>query len=247
MIRSIVFAVAALVTTFSWSAELKLLGSGAVREIVAELLPTLEKDLGYKVAPTWTGGADIRRRVAAGESYDVIISNAPDLDTLAKHGKVRRRIDLMESSIGVAVPLSAPKPDVSSAEALRATLLAAKQIGYSTGPSGVHIETLVRQMGIADQVQPKMRQVPSGIAVGSLIAASEVDIGFQQVSELIHYPGVAYLGPIPREVQYTTVYSAAVSSTIEDAARADAFIGALRSPGAATVMREHGMSPKAPE
>jgi molybdate transport system substrate-binding protein len=244
MLRSMIFASVVLVTTASASAELKLLGSGAVKEVLLELIPGLEKDLGDKVTPTWTGGAEIRKRVTAGESYDIIISAAPDLEIFARQGKTGDRVDLMVASIGVAVPSGAPKPDISSADALRTALLAARRIGYSTGPSGLHIEALARRMGIADQVQPKLRQVPSGVAVGTLIAANEVDLGFQQVSELIHYPGVDYLGPIPPEVQYTTIYSAAVGSTAHEPERAKAVVGRLRSSHASQVMREHGMEPK---
>ena len=121
----------------------------------------------------------------------------PAIDDLIKSGKVApgSRVDLARSGVGVAVRAGAPKPDIHSTEALKKTLLAAKSIGYSTGPSGVYLAGLFRRLGIADQIQSKLKQTPTGVFVGGIIASGEVEIGFQQVSELAHYPGHRLRGP----------------------------------------------------
>jgi molybdate transport system substrate-binding protein len=234
-----------LAYTGSEAAEMRLLGSGATKEIVTELLPLFEKDSGHKVSPTWTGGADIRKRIAAGEVYDVVISNAGDIDGFVQHGKIAAgsRVDLMRSQVGVAVPEGASKPDISSGDTLKQALLSARAIGYSTGPSGAYIERLVERMGIADQVKPKLKRVPSGVSVGSILASKEADLGFQQVSELLHHPGITYLGPLPPELQYTTTYSAGIASGTKEPDAAKALVRFMGSPAAVPVLRHHGMDP----
>ena len=235
----------ALASAASEAAEIRLLGSGAAKEIVTELLPSFEKDSGHKVSPTWTGGADIRKRIAAGEVYDVVISNAPDIDGFVQQGKVAAgsRVDLMKSGVGVAVPEGASKPDISSGDTLKEALLGAQFIGYSTGPSGAYIERLVERMGIADQVKPKLKQVPSGVSVGSIIASNEADLGFQQVSELLHHPGITYLGPLPADLQYTTIYSARIASGAKEPEAARALVRFMGSPAAVPAIKHHGMDP----
>ena len=142
-----------------------------------------------------------------------------------------------------AVRAGAPKPDISSSEALKKTLLAAKSIGYSTGPSGVYVMSLLERMGIADQVKSKLKQTPSGVRIGTIIANGEAEIGFQQISELIHEPGVDYLGPLPAEVQNITIYSAGIHSGAKQPEAAKELVKALTGPVAAPVIKKHGMEP----
>jgi molybdate transport system substrate-binding protein len=141
------------------------------------------------------------------------------------------------------VRAGAPKPDISSTEALKQTLLAAKSIGYSTGPSGVYVVSLFERMGIANAVKSKLKQVPSGVRIGSIIASGEAEIGFQQVSELIHAPGVDYVGSLPADVQKVTVFSAGIHSGAKQPEAAKELVKVLTAPGAAQVIKTHGMEP----
>jgi molybdate transport system substrate-binding protein len=145
--------------------------------------------------------------------------------------------------VGVAVRKGAPKPDISSTEALKKTLLAAKSIGYSTGPSGNYIVSLFEKMGIGDQVKPKLKQTPTGVFVGSIIASGDVDIGFQQVSELMHFAGIDYLGPLPADVQYITIFSSGVHAGAKQEDAAKALVKFITAPAAAAVIKKHGLEP----
>jgi molybdate transport system substrate-binding protein len=206
------------------------------------LVPQFEKNSGHKVAITWTGTA---KRIAAGEVYDLVIVGGPVIDAFSQQGKVvsGSRVDLMKSGVGVAVRAGAPKPDIGSSEALKKTLLAAKSIGYSSGPSGDYMVSLIERMGIAGQVKPKMKQVPSGTRISTMIESGEAEIGFQQVSELIHEKGIDYLGSLPSDVQKITVFSAGLHTGAKETEAAKSLIKALTGPGAATVIKQHGMEP----
>ena len=227
------------------AAEIKVLASGATKEAYVELVPEFEKSSGHKVVTTWTGSANIKKQIAAGEVYDLVIVPGPVIDGFIKQGKVvpGSRVDLMKSGIGVGVRAGAPKPDINSSEGLKMTVLAAKSIGYSTGPSGVYVVSLFERMGIGDQVKPKLKQVPSGVRIGTFITSGEAEIGFQQISELIHAPGVDYLGPLPPDVQKITVFSAGIHSGAKQPEAAKGLIKILTSPAAASVIKKHGMEP----
>ena len=227
------------------AAEIRVLASGATKEACLDLIPAFEKSSGHKVVATWAGTVDIKKRMAAGDVYDIVIVAAPEIDAFTKQGKIVEgsQANLMKSSIGVAVRAGAPKPDIGSDEALKKTLLAAKSIGYSTGPSGVYMQSLFERMGIADQVKPKLKQVPPGVRIGTVIAKGEAEIGFQQVSELIHEPGIDYLGPLPADVNKVTVFAAGIHSGSREAAAAKSLIQYLTSPAAAPAIKHHGMEP----
>jgi molybdate transport system substrate-binding protein len=211
------------------AAEITVLAVGATKEVIVELVPPFEKKSGYKVSITWTGSAKIKERIAAGEVYDLVIVDGPLIDAFSKEGKVANgsRTDLMKSGVGAAVRAGAPKFDIGTSEALKKSLLAANSVGYSSGSSGTYMVTLVERMGIADQVKPKMKQVPSGTRIGTMIESGEVDIGFQQISELIHEKGVDYLGPLPADIQKITIYSAGLHSRAKEPEAAQAFIKTL--------------------
>ncbi|MGY3492786.1 MULTISPECIES: molybdate ABC transporter substrate-binding protein [unclassified Bradyrhizobium] len=238
-------AVFLLVSGAASAAEIKVLASGATKEIINEILPAFEKDSGHKVAITFAGTANIKRHIAAGETYDLVIVGAPVIDAFAQQGKIASgtRTDLMKSGVGVAVRAGASKPDIGSSEALKKTLLAAKSIGYSSGPSGDHVLNLVERMGIADQVKSKMKQVPSGSRISTMIESGEAEIGFQQISELIHEKGIDYLGPLPSELQKITVFSAGLHTGAKEPEAAKALVKALTAPNAATVIKAYGMEP----
>jgi len=227
------------------AAEIKVLASGATKEVIDEILPAFEKTSGHKVAIAFAGTANIKKRIAAGEMYDLVIVGGPVIDSFIQQGKITpgTRTDLMKSGVGVAVRAGAPKPDIGSSEALKKTLLSAKSIGYSSGPSGDYVMRLVGRMGIADQVKLKMKQVPSGIRISTMIESGEVEIGFQQISELIHEKGIDYLGPLPAEVQNISVFSAGLHTGAKEPEAAKALIKALVSPHAAIAIKAHGMEP----
>lgn len=225
------------------AAEIKLLASGATKDAVAELVAGFEKTSGHTVAATWTGSANIRKQIAAGEVYDLVIVGGPDIDAFINDGKVvsGSRVDLMKSGVGAGIREGATKPDISSSDAFKKTVLAAKSIGYSTGPSGTYILSLLARLGIADQVGPKLKQVPSGVRIATLITSGEVEIGFQQISELIHEPGVSYVGPLPPEIQHITVYAAGIHSQAKQPEAAKELIKSLTSPAATSVIKKYGM------
>jgi molybdate transport system substrate-binding protein len=243
---SIIAAASALLLSgMANAAEIKVLSTQATEEAYRELVPQFEKASGHKVATTFTGTLGAMKRLADGETYDLLIMSSSSIDELIKSGKIVRgsRVDFAKSGVGVAVRKGAPKPDISSTEALKKTLLAAKSIGYSTGPSGNYIVSLFEKMGIGDQVKPKLKQTPTGVFVGSIIASGDVDIGFQQVSELMHFAGIDYLGPLPADVQYITIFSSGVHAGAKQEDAAKALVKFITAPAAAAVIKKHGLEP----
>jgi molybdate transport system substrate-binding protein len=229
----------------TFASELKVLSTQATEDTYRELVPQFEKTTGHKVATIFTGTLDAQKRLAAGENYDMIIMAAPAIDAQIKAGKVvsGSRVDLAKSGVGLAVPKGAPKPDISTTEALKKTLLAAKSIGYSTGPSGVYMISLFEKLGLMDQVKPKLKQTPTGVFVGTIIANREVEVGFQQVSEVGNFPGVDYVGPLPADVQQMTVFSSGIVVDAKEAEPARALVKFLTTPEAGAAFRKRGMEP----
>src|SRR6202043_2567172 len=158
-------ALAAFLAPPAGAAEIKVIASNAVREPYRELVPVFEKATGHKVMIDWGGTVDIVKRISAGEVADLVIIPAARIDDFVKQGLLVGRIDLARSGVGVAVRTGAPRPDVSSAAALRNTLLAAKSIVLSSGPSSVYLPTLFQKMGIADELKPKIIQIGPGLPV----------------------------------------------------------------------------------
>ena len=242
----IIVAVASLFQfNVAQAAEIAILAVGATKDVIAELVPQFEKTSGNKVVITWTGSANIKKRIAAGEVYDLVIVGGSVIDAFSKEGKVvpGTRVDLMKTGVGVAVRAGAPKPDIGSSEALKRTLLAAKSVGYSSGASGDYMVSLIERMGVADQVKSKMKQVPSGTRVSTMIESGEAEIGFQQISELIHEKGIDYIGPLPSDVQQITIYSAGLHTGAREPEAAKALVRALTGPDAASVIKQRGMEP----
>jgi molybdate transport system substrate-binding protein len=242
----IVTAVTLLVVpTLTDAAEIKVLSTQATEEAYRELVPQFEKATGHKVTTVFTGTLGAQKRLAEGENYDMIIMSAPSIDAQIKAGKVvaGSRVDIAKSGVGVGVPKGAPKPDISTTKALKKSLLAAKSIGYSTGPSGVYVISLFEKLGLADQVKDRLKQTPTGVFVGTIIASREVEIGFQQVSELTNFPGVDYVGPLPANVQNTTVFSSGMIVDAKEAEAAKALVKFLTSPDAGSAFKKRGMEP----
>jgi molybdate transport system substrate-binding protein len=242
--KFIIIAAAALIFSgAAGAAEIKVLSTQATEDAYRELVPLFEQASGHKVTTIFTGTLDVQKRIAAGEAYDLIIMAGPAIDDFIKSGKVvpGSRTDLARSGVGVAVRAGAPKPDISSTEALKKTLLSAKSIGYSTGPSGVYLAKLFERLGVADAVKPKLKQTPTGVFVGGLVASGEAEIGFQQVSELSHFPGVDFVGPLPAEVQEITVFSSGLQVGAKQAEAANAWVKFLTAPAAAPAFTKRGL------
>jgi molybdate transport system substrate-binding protein len=182
----------------------------ATRGLMDDLAKSYTQITGVPVSFLATGGVDAARRVLAGEAFDVVVLASDAIDKLIQAGKgaSTHRTDLVRSSVGVAVKTGAKQPDISTGDALRHAVLAASRIGYSTGPSGVALIQLFERWGIADQISQRLIQAPPGVPVGSLLARGEVDLGFQQMSELIGMEGIELLGPLSEDVQIQTIFSA---------------------------------------
>jgi molybdate transport system substrate-binding protein len=227
------------------AAEIRVIASAAIRDTYQELVPEFEKTSNDKVVTLWSGTADIMKRVKAGETADVVILGSNSIDELIGLEKIvpGSRVDLMKSGVGVAVRAGTQRPDISSGEALKRTLLAAKSIAYSTGPSGVYLDGLFQRMGIANELKAKLKQPPSGGSVAEMVARGEAEIGFQQVSELIHAPGIDYVGPLSPDVQQVTVFSSGIFISAKEPAAAKALVKHLSSAAAAPVIQKNGMDP----
>jgi molybdate transport system substrate-binding protein len=224
-------------------AEIKVLSSIATKEAYLELVPQFESATGHRVATTWAGTTAIMQRMAAGERYDLIVISSTEFDELIRQGKIvsGSRVDLAKSGIGIAVRAGAPRPDVRSSTALKQALLAAKTVGYTSGPSGVYMAGLMEKMGIATEMRPKHRGVPSGGAIGTIVANGGAEIGFQQVSELVHIPGIDYIGPLPPDIQCVTVFSCGLQAGASQPDAAKALMAFLTTPAAKNVMTKHGL------
>jgi molybdate transport system substrate-binding protein len=227
------------------AAEIRVLSTQATEQAYRELMTQFEKASAHKVTTVFTGTLDANKRLAAGETYDLLIMSGPSIDEHIKAGKVApgSRVDLAKSGVGVGVKAGAPKPDISTTEALKKAVLAAKSIGYSTGPSGIYMIGVFQRMGIADEIKHKLKQTPTGVFVGSIIASGEAEIGFQQVSELSHFAGVDYVGPLPAELQQFTIFSSGIIVGAKEADAAKALVNFITAPAAAAVFKRNGMEP----
>ncbi|WP_341914713.1 substrate-binding domain-containing protein [Polaromonas sp. YR568] len=227
--------------------ELKGISSMATRLVLADLVTAFEQQSGCRVAIESVGGVDAARRVQAGEAFDVVILASDAIDKLIASGHVLAgsRVDLVRSGVAVAVRAGAPRPDISTEDALRDAMRAARSISYSTGPSGVALAGLFERWGIAGEIQSRIVTPPPGIPVGSLVARGEVELGFQQLSELMHLEGITVLGPLPPAIQIITTFSAGVCSGTRHADAVRAMLAFMNTPQAAEAKRRQGMDPAA--
>lgn len=222
--------------------EIKVMASAAFKEAYLELVPQFERATGHRVVSLWVPSVQMMARLRGGETVDLVVLSAAALDELIKAGIVSSRTDLARSGIGIAVKKGAPRPDISSGEAIKHAVLAANSIVYSTGPSGIYLAGLFQRMGIADEIKHKIKQV-QGEPAGASVARGEAELGFQQMSELLPVPGIDVIGPLPPDIQQITTFSAGlhVSAKSPDAARA--LVAFFTAPAAAPVIREKGMEP----
>lgn len=217
----------------------------ATRQVLADLVQAYTAQTGVSVAIESVGGVDAAKRVQAGEALDVVVLASDAIDKLQAAGHVLAgsKVDVVHSGTAVAVRAGAVLPDLSSADAVRAAVLAARSVSYSTGPSGVALAQLFERWGIAPQVQDRIVTPPPGVPVGLLVARGEVELGFQQLSELIHVEGITVVGPLPPEIQITTTFSAAVCVTSAQPDAVRGLLAFLCSDAAADAKRRQGMEP----
>ncbi|GIK23671.1 MAG: hypothetical protein BroJett005_30850 [Ignavibacteriota bacterium] len=221
------------------------ISSMATRTVLAELASDWRARSGVDVAFESVGGVDAAKRVQAGESYDLAVLDADALEKLVATGRVvpDSQAALVRSGVAIAVRAGAPHPDVSSEEALKRAVLAARSIGHSTGPSGTALLRLFERWGLLDALRPRIVQAPPGVPVGKLVADGQVELGFQQYSEMMNVPGIDVLGPMPPGCGIVSVFSAGLcaASTQPEAVRD--LIDFMHSPAADDAKRRHGMEP----
>ena len=227
------------------AAEIKVIASNAAKEAFVDLIPAFEKETGHKVTMLWAGTETITKRISGGEVVDAVLIAAPNIDKLIAEGKLvaGTRTTIAKSGIGLAVREGLPKPDISSGEAVKKAVLDAKSVAYSSGPSGFYVAELLKKMGITEQIKDKVKQTPSGVQVGEVVARGEADLGFQQISELLHLKGIHYLGPLPPDVQHFTVWTTALHAGAPQPDAAKALVKYLAGPEAAASIRKAGMEP----
>jgi len=227
------------------SAEIKMLASNAVKEAYLHLIPQFEQATGHSVKIDWLGTNDIIRRIGAGEVTDIAIAPSYVVDDLIKQEKLASgsRVDVARSLIGVAIRPGAPKPDLTSGESLKRSLLASKSIVISSGPSGVYLTRKFQEMGIADQIKGKLKQLPPGGSSGEALARGEGDLGFTQVSEFLAIKGIEYVGALPADIQQETIFSAGLHKGAPQAEAARALLRFLTGPSSVPVLRTAGLQP----
>jgi molybdate transport system substrate-binding protein len=215
----------------------------ATRELLNELAAEYERSTGQPVVAEAAGGVDVAKRVRAGESVDVVVLSSTAIDSLIAAGSLLpdSRVDLVRSGISIAVRAGAPQPDVGSEDALKRVVSSAKTLSYSTGPSGVYLEKLFEGWGILQDIRSRIVVPPPGVPVGSLVAKGTVELGFQQLSELMTLPGIKVIGPLPPEIQTITVFSGGVSPGCDRAEVARALLSYMASPAVMAVKERFGM------
>jgi molybdate transport system substrate-binding protein len=231
------------------AAEIRVMSAIGMRQAMEDLGPKFERATGHKLAVTFAVGGVIVKRIQDGENTDVVMLPRPGIESLTMDSKLvaGSQVVLARSSIGVFVRKGAPKLDISSPEALKRTLLAAKSITYSDpalgGASGVHFAKVLDRLGIANEMKPKtvFSKIPG--AVGEVVAKGEAEIAIHQIQEGISVPGIEIVGPLPGDLQNTIVFSGAIMVGAKEAEAGKALISFLRTPEAAGVIKSKGMEP----
>ena len=227
------------------SEPLKLVSSMATREVLAALAAEYERSGGQRVVTQAAGGVDVANRVQAGEAVDVVVLAGNAIDKLIAAGRLLAgsRVDLVKSGVAIAVRAGAARPDIGSEAAVRRAAAAAKSLSYSTGPSGVYLESLFERWGILADLRSRIVVPPPGVPVGTLVAKGQVELGFQQLSELQNLPGIDVLGPLPPSIQTITTFSGGVGVHCQRSDAARQLLLFMAAPATAEIKRRHGMEP----
>ncbi|MGB8677939.1 MAG: substrate-binding domain-containing protein, partial [Pseudolabrys sp.] len=227
------------------AADITVLASNGVKAAVVELIPQFENETGHKLKFTWGASNLLTKQVESGEAFDVVIVTPSLIKGLVQQGKVvdGSAVNLARVGLGVAVKQGAPKPDISTVEAFKSTMLNAKAIAYTTaGQSGLHFISVTEKLGIADQVKAKGKTIPGG-AAAEFIVKGEADTAVQLIPELASVPGVEVVGPFPAELQNYIVLTGGVGTNAKDKVGAQALIKYLTTPAAISVIKAKGMEP----
>ncbi|MDQ0040384.1 substrate-binding domain-containing protein [Variovorax boronicumulans] len=221
--------------------------SMATRGLLDELAAAYAQRTGVPVSFEAVGGIDAARRLADGESFDIVALASDAIDKLIASGRLDAagKVDIVRSEVGVAVHADAELPDITTEDAVRHAVQSAANIAYSTGPSGVALLTLFERWGIADEIRNRLVQTPPGVPVGALVARGEAALGFQQMSELIGLERIRLLGPLPQPIQIVTTFSAAPGIGTSQPAAVRALLDFMASDDSAEAKRRHGMAPPA--
>ena len=226
---------------------MNIISSMATRQVLTDLLALYEATSGQRMVLEAVGGVDAAKRVRAGEAVDAVVLAANVIDELAREGHLvaGSRADLVRSGVAIAVRTGAPRPAIASEDDVKRAVLGARSLSCSTGPSGLHLAKLFDRWGVAEQIKGRIVQAPPGVPVGSLVAKGEIELGFQQLSELMHFSGIDVLGPLPDAIQIVTTFSAGLSATSAQGDAVRRLINFLVSPAAEAAKRHHGMEPAA--
>jgi molybdate transport system substrate-binding protein len=239
-----------LASQIASAAEIRVITSGAFTEAYKQLIPIYEQASGHKVISAFgasIGNApdSIPSRFARGEKFDLVILSEGGLEALAKDGKLVKgsRVDLARSQIGAAVRKGTPKPDISTVDALKKTLLNAKSIAYSASASGTYLSTeLFPKLGVAEQLKDTAKKIMSE-RVGAVVARGDAELGFQQVSELIYFKELDFIGTLPESVQQTIYFSSALVEGSQEQEAAKHLVRFFTSPAVANIVRATGLDP----
>jgi molybdate transport system substrate-binding protein len=236
---------ATLISHAAVAAEITVVSSTAMTEFLEAAIPVFERQTGNKVKATFLSSAVLPGKVREGIEADVVVTTPGIFDDLVKAGKLvpGSRSDFIKSSAGVAVRSGAPKPDISTPEAFKAALLAAKSVGISKRPSGAYMLTLLDRLGIADAIKPKAVFTEPGERVGLIIASGKAEIGVQQITELLAMSGIDFIGPLPPALQTTIVYSTATPVNAKETDAATAFAKFLTSETVVPMAKKMGLDP----
>jgi molybdate transport system substrate-binding protein len=228
------------------AADVKILTAGAMKAVVLELVPQFEKETGHKAVVDNDTAGGLAKRIEGGEAFDLAVITPGVVGDLAKKGKVvgDSRANVARVGVGVVVKEGAPSPDISSVDAFKRTLIAAKSVAYidpaSGGSSGIYLTGLFDKLGIAADIKPKAKLKQGGY-VAELIANGEAELGLHQISEILPVKGVKLVGPLPAEIQNYTTYAAAVGSEAKQPDAARALIKLLTGSPAESVLKARGM------
>jgi molybdate transport system substrate-binding protein len=247
-VLSAVVAAAVWTSCDGRAAEITLIAPGGIRAAVEQMIPAFESRTGHKVKATFGSGGGTKDQVARGEPFDVPIVQPPYDNVLASgHVVTATETPLATVAVGVAVRAGAPKPDISTADAVKKLLLGAKAISYPNAASGaaagVSFNATLQKLGIAEDMKPKIKIASGGRGAMELLAKGEVDIGLTFVSEIITEPGVEVVGPLPRDISTPTGFAAFVSARAKEPDAAKALVAFLSAPEAAAIYKERGMVP----
>jgi molybdate transport system substrate-binding protein len=228
--------------TAAKSEEIVIVSSTAVKDLMLALLPLFERASGRKVAISFQFAPTVAAKIKAGTQADLVVSPAPVIDELVQAGKLACRIDVFHSAIAMAVRAGAPRPDIGSADAFKRTLLAARSVAFSTGPSGALFTAVIERLGLSEALKARAVLV-DGVPVGTVVASGKAEIGVQQLAELLPLSGIDIVGPLPAGLAEPIVYSSGVPGDAKDPDGARALLAFFASPETAPVIKAYGMQP----